>query len=338
MGITVNMNQKKKTPFVLKLVVFFAFLFLLDFSIGSILKYLYYKQESGLLYRTTYSIDSTKADVLVFGASRANHHYYPGIFEQRMNLSYYNVGRDGNAIFYHYAILKAVLKRHRPKIVILDFCHKDFMQSTESYDRISALLPYYESHPEIRSIIPLKGPYETFKLASRIYPYNSMIFTIAIGNMGFNRNRDNNNDVKGYVPLTKIWSKPIVTDTAQKNYLLDSNKINIYQAFIKECNDNDVKLYIMFSPYFINYKYEDPSVIVAKKIAAQYNTTCYDFSNLPPFSNNASLFTDESHLNDVGARVYSNLVIDRMTKEQQQLFTPATKDNHALTSQYSMTR
>jgi hypothetical protein len=50
------------------------------------------------------------------------------------------------------------------------------------------------------------------------------------------------------------------------------------------------------------------------------------------------LFTDESHLNDQGARVYSNLVIDRMTKEQQQLFTPATQDNHAVTSQYSMTR
>jgi hypothetical protein len=337
MGITVKMNEKKKTPFLLKLLLFIVLLILLDFSIGSFLKYLYYRQESGLLYRTTYSIDSTTADVLIFGASRANHHYFPGIFEQRMNLSYYNVGRDGNAIFYHYAILKGVLKRYRPKIAILDFCHKDFMQNTDSYDRISALLPYYEDHPEIRSVIPLKGPYETYKLASRIYPYNSMVFTIAIGNTAANRNRNNNNDVKGYVPLTRVWSNPIVTDTTQKNYPLDSNKINIYKAFIKECNDNNVKLYIMFSPYFINYKYEDPSVVVAKKIAMQYNTTCYDFSNLPPFSNNAALFTDESHLNDQGARVYSNLVIDRMTKEQQQIITPAI-DDHSLTSQYSMTR
>jgi len=32
-------------------------------------------------YRTTYVMDSTKADILVFASSRASHHYVPEIFE-----------------------------------------------------------------------------------------------------------------------------------------------------------------------------------------------------------------------------------------------------------------
>ena len=38
-----------------------------------------------------------------------------------MKLSFYNAGRDGNFMFYHLAVLKGVLNRYSPKIVILDF-------------------------------------------------------------------------------------------------------------------------------------------------------------------------------------------------------------------------
>ena len=182
-----RIKEREHPHFLVKLFLFLIIVFLLDFATGSILKYLYYKQDSGLLYRTTYAIDSTKADVLIFGASRANHHYYPGAFEKRLHMSCYNAGRDGNDIFYHYAILQGVLKRYTPKIAILDFAREEFFKNQESYDRLSSLLPYYDRHPEMRSIIQLKSPYEKYKLLSKIYPYNSLIFTIAVGNTGFNK-------------------------------------------------------------------------------------------------------------------------------------------------------
>lgn len=161
--IKTSIYKIKKNPFqyfLLKLTVLFAIVFILDISIGSVLRYYYFKQESSSQYRTTYSIEKTKADILIFGSSRANHHYNPDVFDNRMNLSYYNVGRDGNFIFYHYAVLKGVLKRYSPKIVILDFIHGEFRQNQDSYDRLSSLLPYYRSHSEMRSIINLKSKYE----------------------------------------------------------------------------------------------------------------------------------------------------------------------------------
>ena len=147
----------------MKLLVLFITLVFFDFIIGSLLNIFYFKQESGLQYRTTYSIEKTTADLLIFGSSTANHNYHPGIFQNRLNMSYYNVGRDGKSIFYHYAVLEAVLKRYTPKMIIYDFDEHEFSKDQESYDRLSSFLPYYKKHPEIRSIVDLKSPYEKYK-------------------------------------------------------------------------------------------------------------------------------------------------------------------------------
>ena len=144
--IKTSIYKIQKNPyqyFLLKSVVLFTIVFVLDYSFGNLLRYFYFKQESGLQYRTTYSIEKTTADILIFGSSRANHHYYPNVFENRMKQSCYNVGRDGNSVLYHSAVLKGVLKRYSPKIVILDIVYGEFRQNQDSYDRLSSLLPYY---------------------------------------------------------------------------------------------------------------------------------------------------------------------------------------------------
>lgn len=307
-----TIKERKPQPFVVKLFLFLLILYILDFTIGSFLKYLYFKQDSGLLYRTTYSIDSTKADMLIFGSSTANHHYYSGDFEKWMHMSCYNTGRDGNSIFYQFAILEGILKRYSPKIAIFDFNHEDFRRDQYSYDRLSSLLPYYDKHPEMRSIILLKSPYEKYKFLSKIYPYNSLIFTIVAGNAGFNKNREEINDEDGYVPLTKIWKGRIKTDTSSVKYELDSNKIKFFKSFIRDCINSNIKLYIFLSPQLIKYKFEDSSVVIAQEIATKFNIPFYDFSNDSLFLQNKDLFADPGHLNDNGAKIYSKKVIDKI--------------------------
>ena len=112
MNLIKRIKAKKHSTFFLKGLCFLLILFILDFSIGNILRYLYFNQNAGLLYRTTYSLDSTNADFLIFGSSTANHHYDPYIFEKRLNMSVYNTGRDANTIFYNYAVFQSILKRY----------------------------------------------------------------------------------------------------------------------------------------------------------------------------------------------------------------------------------
>jgi hypothetical protein len=311
-----KIKQKGLPSLLLKALVFLFILFVLDFVIGTILANLYSKQKPGEIYRTTYSLDSTKADVLIFGASRANHHYVPEIFEKRLNLSCYNTGRDGQIIFYNYAVLKSVLKRYSPKIVILDFSRNEFEVERQSYDRLSALIPYYKTHPEIRHIIDLRSPFEKYKLVSKIYPYNSLIFTIFMGATFSHEERKHVNEQNGYIPLTKSCYTRLTVDTSYGTSLLDTNKINAFKSFVKDCRNSNVKLFVVLSPLLIKYLHGDPSVNVAMKIAKKYNVPVFSFINDPLFHNHLLFADDGTHLNDRGAKIFTNQVIDSMIKNQ----------------------
>ena len=193
-----NSSKMIVKKIILNIVIVGVLVFVIDFSIGRTLRYFYFKETSGLHFRTTYAMEKTEADILVFGASRANHHYIPEVFKDSLEMSFYNTGRDGNGIFFQTALLKSVLKRYSPKVIILDYAG-GFEKGGEDYDRMSPLLPYYRTHEEIRSIVELKSPFERIKLLSEIYPFNSQILTIAIGNLEINKKRKPDNE--GYVPL-----------------------------------------------------------------------------------------------------------------------------------------
>jgi hypothetical protein len=314
-----KIKEKGIPVFLVRAFVFLGILIILDFSIGSILKYFYFKQESGLLYRTTYSLDSTHADFLVLGSSTANHHYNSKIFEKRLGMTVYNTGRDANTIFYNYAIFQSVLERYTPKIVLLDFNVGEFYLSTENYERLSSLLPYYKEHPEIFPIIKLKSPYEKYKLLSKIYPFNSLLFTIAVGVTDFNKTREHINDENGYLPLTHIWNKKLSIETDTLEYKLDSNKINILKSFIELCKNHDIQAYIVISPRFIKYSGKDVSIDLVKKIVNESNIPFYDYSKDPVFWEHGEYFADKVHLNNTGATIFSNKVIDTILQSREYL-------------------
>ncbi len=302
--------------FILKLLVLVAIIIALDFFVGNILGYLYFNQESGEQYRTTYSIEKTTADILVFGSSRAKHHYHSDAFGDHSNLSFYNTGRAGNFIFYYYAILKGVTERYTPKIIILDLICDEFSTNQNSYDRISSLLPYYRKHPEIRPIVELKGPSEKFKLLSYIYPYNSSVLKIIAGNLEFNKERSK--DVNGYVAFTRTSEgyaafakagNEFIQMQDSVTYNIDSTKVKIYESFIQECISSKIRLYIVCSPYFNKSGPKDHSLILSERIARRNNVKFFDYSEDPFFVNNHELFADQDHLNDSGAMVFSDRLI-----------------------------
>ena len=296
--------------FFVKFSVFGLIIFLIDFSVGKTLKHFYFRQKSGFQYRTTYSIGSTKAEVLIFGSSRANHHYYPEVFEDSLKMSYYNCGRDGCSILYHYSVLKSVLKRHQPKVVVLDLVMFEFIKNTESYDRLSALFPYYDDHSEIRPIIHLKGEYEKYKFFSKIYPYNSSIFSIAVGNLESNKKRTE--DRKGYLPNPYNWGRPITPGNLPIQYELDTNKIRCFENFLKDCLNKKIQIFVFVSPKYVVMPGQDTSLALGKQIAEKLGVKLYDYTEDKTFKSTVEWFGDMNHLNDKGAQVYSKIVVEKI--------------------------
>lgn len=289
---------------ILNIAIVFIVVVILDFAIGSTLRYFFLKESSGLHYRTTYSMDTTEAEILIFGASRATHNYIPEIFEDSLKMSYYNTGRDGNGVFFQTALLKSVLKRYTPKIIIFDYAG-GLEKGQKDYDRISSLLPYYEDHEEIRNIIELKSPYERLKLVSKIYPFNSEILTIAMGNLEINKKT--NSDNKGYVALYKEWQASIDSIDNSSDYEIDSNKLEAFRVFINTAKKSGAKVYVTFSPIFVKYN-RSQEIEICKEICSAENVPFWDYSKDKLFLNNNSLFQDIGHLNHNGALIFSNLV------------------------------
>jgi hypothetical protein len=296
------------------IIIGFVIVLGLDLSVGRLLNHYYFKSTSGLFQRTTFSMEESKADILVFGTSRANHHYDIKLIEEKTGISAYNTGRDGNFVFYQTAILKSVLERYTPKKIILDFSGT-FAYRQEDYDRLSTLLPYYKTHPEIRDIIELKSSFERFKLMSSIYPYNSLLTTIIVGNLDFNKTRKNNQGVfKGYVPLAGVYTQPLDSLEVLPYYeKIDNNKIAVFTEFLNLSKENNIDLTVVYSPVY--YLYENNyDVSLCREICKENSVRFIDYSKDEEFLDNSNLFRDKSHLNSDGASLLTNKVLEEMKK------------------------
>ena len=304
-----KLKQKIKDNYLFKLAIIIGVIILLDVGIGFILRKVYFSQIQGVDYRTTYVMEENTSDVLVLGASSGNHHYHPEEFRE-LGYSFYNGGCDGNFIFYYYALLKATLERYTPKLVILDLGDEDFYESPTTYDRITTLLPYYRTHPEIREIVHMKSRWERIKLLSNIYPFNSKAISSLTGWLDLNKKKERETMRKGYVPLNNTWNRPPVDQVDDRP--IDTVKVNLVRRFIDDCQANDVDLILVTSPSYRNIDRKMKYVTLLEEIAAEEDVPFWDYSTDTYFTENPGYFFDYMHLNDEGARVFSGMIVDRI--------------------------
>ena len=300
-------NQNNR--FIFRMVLFLLLLFIIDRGIGMLLYRFYFKQDSGLYYRTTYSIDSNRADILVFGSSRANHHYVPEVFEDSQKMSFYNTGRDGSSILFSYAVFSAIIDRYTPKIVLFDITPGELNYNPESYERLSSLLPYYHDHPGVQQVVALRSPFEKVKLLSSIYPYNSTIITIALGNSSFNKSRKK--DRHGYVPVFNQMPDNTSLPAGSPNFHVDLNKLSAINSIVCACKKKHIRLIFVESPIYFRITETRTSCILAEN-TKKYDVEYYDYCNEAVFLRKPSCFADMNHLNDEGATLFSKILANKI--------------------------
>lgn len=297
--------------FVYKIVIFAVVVAIADFSIGKLLTKKYFSQQQGEDALTTFAIKDVRTDMLVFGSSRAVNIFDPSVMENETGLSCFNAGRIGQSVFYHHAVLKSVLKRYTPKAIILSVDAWDFAEDEFDYDCISCLLPYYESCPEVREIVNLRGPFEKLKLVSSIYPYNSLLLPIIKGNNW--KDKRPGHLPNGYVGLKEVFPGPVETFnfyTTRKE--IDTVKVNTYISFINECKARNIELYVVCPPYLQNPVGRNRSLMIAEAIAKEKNVPYFDFAYAPAFLNRQYLFADFRHLNYQGSQEFSRIISEKI--------------------------
>ena len=274
---------------------------MLDLSLGNLMRHLYFRQVSGVFYQSNHAFNETRAKALIFGSSRANHHYIPGILEDSLELSCFNAGRDGQGIFYSLALQRAILGRYKPELMILDLNLNEFLEDSESYDRLSALLPYLKNHPEIKDIVRLKSRTESIRMISQVYPFNGTLLTLVANLPLFAGKTKKAPD--GYLPLygSMEGRNP---GTGITGHPADPVKVKCFEEFLENAAENGIRLVVAVSPYYADF--QDPLTPgFPEELCLKYGAVFLDYSREKEFLDHPGLFADVFHLNDAGANRFT---------------------------------
>jgi hypothetical protein len=273
----------------------------LDIVIGMGLQFFYFRQKQGALYNLTYTLEQQTAEILILGSSRAKHHYNPDIISDSLNMSCFNAGYASQGILYHKALLDVVTERYNPKVIIVDVLTGELDINEKAYDLLSILNPYLRRHPVLWETVKMKSPFEKVKHLSRVYPYNSLLGRIVMGNLNFKTKDVTEN---GFYALKGVLNFSL-KEVTYKEAPLDDNKINAFNQFLSDCICRGISVYVVKSPAF---QYEtNNSNSIAYIIAAceQQQIPFISYQNREDFTD-GRLFLDPAHLNDIGADKFSS--------------------------------
>lgn len=285
--------------YLIKILLFFAIIAVLDVLFGFACQYLNsHSKGGGTKSRYCVSKESDE-DILVFGSSRAKHHYVPYIIEDRLGKSCYNTGEDGNGIIMCYGFLKMITARYNPKLIIYDVTGFDIYKD-DNVKYLDLMKPYYDE-PGIDSIFWTVNPKSRLIMKSNLYRYNTTCLSL-LGNYI----RPMQNYPKGYSALSETMDyEPNLPEMEHRE--VDSLKVSYFEEFIKLVKRNRIELVCCVSPYYKGFMTESFFYPV-KQLCESYDVPFFFFGSEPTVSFEKELFKDRTHLNDKGARYYTNIV------------------------------
>lgn len=303
--------KKHLLQFIKSISIFLVIFLVLDQIIGSVLENYYFKAKSAGIHQTLYAMDSTMADIIILGSSRANHHYIPDVFEESLGMSCYNTGKDGNFLFYNYAVFRAIMERYAPKIIILDINESEFYYDQKYYEELAEIMPFFKSKTYLQDLLLLKSPIESIKLTSKIYPFNSKILSIVNGRIG----KDNYTHNKGYLPLYGTTTSTTKVDISkEKINTFDNNKMNVLDSIAFYCDTENVKLFVIQSPRFVKKEGSKLRSSI-QYLLTPYGFSYWDYMDASMLDLDYTFYRDAAHLNHNGALLFSRSIAGKLKAE-----------------------
>ena len=249
-----------------------------------------------------YIADSVHEDVVLLGASRCHHHYVPSVMAKVLGLSVYNAGVGGSDnIFSHYIVLRHILQRHTPRLVVLEVMTTDYSQQADPFATVSYFAPLFGRCAAADSVYHLCGSHWKYAL-SHLYRYNAKAPATLWG-LVLNRQRDHDH---GYMPLATPACPPTEEPAADAPRQVDSLKLSYLRRFIALCRERGAEVVLTVSPRLTRVKPSHYDVL--RSLARHCGVGFLDYHTPGLYLDRPDLFRDASHLCDNGARRFSTLV------------------------------
>lgn len=297
----------------------------LDRGLGFVLGKLYDRSREGDFGGCINLALEQRNDVVVFGSSRAKHHYIPDQLEKSTGRSFFNAGIDAQNLLCHYGIAQLLLDEYTPKAFVLDLNPEDLRQvgGTASLDKLSVLLPYYKRGNEaLNALLLERSKLEQVRLLSAAYPYNSMLmplmkYTMKPGSAGTIASR-------GFLPyygsdvlkIVAIEEKDAPT-TATSVPAIDPFQVKILREFVASARAKNVTFIVCLGPLWEKKGQDlaDHTALLEAYLALleemEVPVVRVDSSTNDAFLNPA-LYKDRIHINYEGAVAFCEILGEQL--------------------------
>lgn len=243
---------------------------------------------------------SANYDVVILGSSRANNHFVPELFSKK-GLKTFNYGMSGAHLFEASLMLKLMVERnYKIKTVILE-ADLGLCNEKESDMIAPKFLPYIH-HSEI-----IKNHFsgqENFKVLYYIPFYRYIDFDALIGfREMYNTATEkptNILDNLGYHPLSSKKHGSMKNDIRA----LKPIRNKYYEEIKQICKQNNYKLVTVMTPMCSNVKGLD--------YFEKANKIYPEIHNLENVVQGDQYFSSCGHMNDVGARIFTAVVLEKV--------------------------
>lgn len=296
--------------FVTKILLFFVLAAVIDIACGWAFNELRSKARGGQSFKNEYISNVCEDELLILGSSKAAHHYVSSVFRDSLGVSCYNAGEEGCGIIPAYMRYHLVCSRKKPKMVLYDLAPAfDYYQDMGGYGKYLGIVRPYADRLEVEKMyLDFSDELEKIRLVSAMYRNNSKL----IGNL-----KDMLSpapELKGYEPLYgKMATQTTGTKTKVKEgteRAIDEKKLNYLERLIKEAQSDGVKIVFIISPTI--YDEGDLDYKPAYDLCETYNVPMINNLNCGFLRENTDLFQDRVHLNDKGAILYSDYVVQQI--------------------------
>lgn len=242
-----------------------------------------------------------KADVLILGTSRANHSFVSTMMEDSLGMTVYNAGRDGQNIIYSTMVFDAFMERCTPKIVIVDLTSASLDDSW--MDALKEMNCYYGLSPAVDRIIDdTSSPLDRLKMKSDLYKYNNSWQWLLQSRLAKSKA-----SLDGYRPMEVVRGNGFKA-TESKDVFRPSAKCMAYlEHMVSVCKEKGIRMYITFTPSLTIDKGNFTPYV--QQFCKRHGLPFLSWNGNKEFCTHSDYFYDATHLNDEGARKFTEEMI-----------------------------
>ena len=245
----------------------------------------------------------------VLGNSRAKNNYDPDILGKKLKKSVLNLGCEGMVLMYDRAVMDLLLQKYTPELFIVNIEALSIVGTRIFHlSRIKALTPFIDKSPVLRKMIYDFSPFERLKYLVQSYRYNGKAFPILYNNIVKDKSG------MGFKPRQGTLKK----GAPQAEYVKDPTGIHEYMvgilcAIIRQAKESGVKIVFVNTPFWRSDFKINPAFIQRRdyleRLFREENVPylTINLENTPQF-HDPTLFKDYVHLNEQGARIFSDML------------------------------